>query len=181
MLQFECMAIGGLTAYYIYHRKKAIENSIVFSRFIQVILILFLTGKFVLSKFLVDNFFIFDYIYNSGIFSHLLLSCSFAWLIVNISLNSKSIINLENRVLNFLGEISYGIYMYHMLIVFGIILVFKKHLAAMSGVTSSILFYFVLTIGVILISFISKKIFEDYFLKFKDKFRISQHTTKDMK
>ncbi|RSC92940.1 acyltransferase family protein [Tenacibaculum singaporense] len=181
ILKFESMAIGGLAAYLIYHRKKKVENSILFSRAIQVILILFLVGKLFVSKFLVDNLFIFDYIYNSDIFSHLTLSCSFAWLVVNVSLNSNSLINLDSRVLNFLGEISYGIYMYHMLIIFGIILFFKNHLATMSRVTSSILFYFVLTIGVILVSFISKKIFEDYFLRLKDRFRISQHTTKDMK
>jgi len=180
MLQFESMAIGGLTAYTIYHRKKMIEDNILFSRLIQVIFILFLLGKFFASKFLIKNLFIFDYLYNSGIFSHLILSCSFAWLIVNISLNRRSLINLDNRVFNFLGEISYGIYMYHMLIIFGIVLFLKSSLTKMSGVASSILFYFILTTGVILISFLSKRIFEDYFLGLKKKFRISQHTTKDM-
>ena len=147
---------------------------------IQVIFILFLLGKFFASKFLIKNLFIFDYLYNSGIFSHLILSCSFAWLIVNISLNRRYLINLDNRVFNFLGEISYGIYMYHMLIIFGIVLFLKSSLTKMSGVASSILFYFILTTGVILISFLSKRIFEDYFLGLKKKFRISQHTTKDM-
>ena len=109
----------------------------------------------------------------------MILSCSFAWLIINISLNRKSIISLDNRVFNFLGEISYGIYMYHMLIIFGIIVLLKDYIATMSGLSSTAFFYLLLTTGVILVSTISKRIFEDYFLRLKKNFRIIQHTTKD--
>ena len=72
---------------------------------------------------------------SGGIISHIILSLSFAWLIVNVSLNRKSLFSLDNRIFNFLGEISYGIYMYHMLIIFVVILFLKNHLAKMSGVT----------------------------------------------
>ena len=141
----------------------------------------FLIGKFFMSKSLIKSLFFFDVLYSSGIFSHMILSCSFAWLIVNISLNRQSIISLENKVFNFLGEISYGIYMYHMLIIFGIILLLKDQLTNISGVTSTALFYFLLTTGVILVSFISKRTFEDYFLGLKENFRKNQHTTRNMK
>jgi peptidoglycan/LPS O-acetylase OafA/YrhL len=181
MLKFESMAVGGLTAYIIYHRKKKIEDTILFSKLIQIVLFLFLIGKFFMSKSLIKSLFFFDVLYSSGIFSHMILSCSFAWLIVNISLNRKSIISLENKVFNFLGEISYGIYMYHMLIIFGIILLLKDQLTNISGVTSTALFYFLLTTGVILVSFISKRTFEDYFLGLKENFRKNQHTTRNMK
>ncbi len=173
ILQFESMAIGGLTAYIIYHRKKEIEKNILFSKFIQVIIIIFIMGKLFASKFLVENLIIFDFLYNSGIFSHLILNFSFAWLIVNISLNKKSLIKLDNKVLNFLGEISYGIYMYHMLIIFGIILLLKNQLVIMSALTSSILYYFLITFGVILVSYFSKILFENYFLGLKEKFSVS--------
>lgn len=183
MLEFESMAIGGLTAYVVYNRKKEIENSILFSRLVQVVIVLFIIGKFTASKFLGDNFIIFDYLYNSGVPSRILLSCFFAWLIVNISINRKTLINLDNKVLNFLGDISYGIYMYHMLIIFGVILVLKNYLDKISGISASVLFYFIITIGVILVSYISKKRFENYFLKLKNKFRMIPHTTttKDIK
>ena len=109
----------------------------------------------------------------------MILSCSFAWLIINISVNRKSIISFDNKVFNFLGEISYGIYMYHMIIIFGIIVLLKDYIATMSGLTSTAFFYLLLTTGVILVSTISKRIFEDYFLGLKENFRIIQHTTKD--
>lgn len=175
MLQFESMAIGGLTAYILYHRKKPIEESILFSPFVQATIILLLIGKFGFSRYLTSNFQVFDIIYNSGIPSHLLLSSLFAWLIVNISLNGKALFRLDNKILNFLGDISYGIYMYHMLIIFGIILILKNQLGAISSVTASILFYSIVTIGVVIVSYISKRVFEDYFLGLKKKFRASHH------
>lgn len=179
MLQFESMAIGGLAAYIIHHRKKGIESSFIFSRPIQVLLLSYILLKFVGVQFIIEKSIFFDYIYNTQIISQILLTCSFAWLIINISINKKSLIKFDNNVLNFLGKISYGIYMYHMLIIFGIILILKDQLASISDVNASLLFYFILTIGVIFVSFISKRVFEDYFLSLKGKYRISQHTTKN--
>lgn len=69
--------------------------------------------------------------------------------------------------------------MYHMIIIFGIIVLLKDYIATMSGLTSTAFFYLLLTTGVILVSTISKRIFEDYFLGLKENFRIIQHTTKD--
>ena len=177
MLQFESMAIGGLAAYIIYHRKKKIESSILFSKLVQTILILFILARVFAKKFLLENSIFFDYLYNSGVLSQTLLTCSFTWLIVNISLNNRSLIKLDNRIFNILGDISYGVYMYHMLIIFGIILILKNKLMGMSSVTATILFYFIATVLILLVSFASKRIFEDYFLRLKDKFRVSQHTT----
>lgn len=177
MLEFESMAIGGLTAYIIYHRNKKIESDFLFSKPIQIILITFIVAKIFAGKYLIENSAFFDYLYNSGDFSKVLLTCSFAWLIVNISLNDKSLVNLDNKILTFLGNISYGVYMYHMLIIFGIVLILKNPLAKMSDVTATVLFYSITTMGVILVSFVSKRVFEDYFLGLKKKFRVSRHTT----
>lgn len=170
MLQFESMAVGGLGAYLIFNRKKKIESSILFSKPVQLVVILFIGARLFCDKFLTENSSFFLSVYHSGFWSNLLLSGSFAWLIIHISLNEKSLIGLNNRVLNFLGEISYGIYMYHMLVIFGIILILKNKLALMSDSSATILFYFLVTIGTILVSFVSKKLFEDYFLRLKAKF-----------
>lgn len=173
MLQFESMAIGGLTAYILYHRKNRIEDSILFSKITQTFILLFIFGKIFAVRFLTEHFTILDILYNSGEFSQILITCCFAWLIINISMNKKSLINLNYKTLDFLGEISYGIYMYHMLLIFGIILILKKYLLAMSNFTATLIFYTILTTGVVIVAFISKKVFENYFLSFKSKFRMS--------
>jgi peptidoglycan/LPS O-acetylase OafA/YrhL len=174
MLQFESMAIGGLSAYFIFNRKSKIEFSFLFSRIAQIIIILLIIGKFMASKFLINKHVIFDFLYNSSTFSHILLCCSFAWLIINISLNRKSLINMDYKWLNYLGDISYGIYMYHMLIIFGMVLFLKEYFSKMSATTSTILFYTILTSLVIFVSFLSKRLFEDYFLNLKKKYRLKQ-------
>lgn len=170
-LQFESMAIGGLTAYIIFHRKKEIESCFLFSKPIQVVLFFYILLRLLCVRYLSAKSAFFDYLYNTSIVSELLLTFAFAWLIVNVSINRKSLLKLDNKVLNFLGNISYGIYMYHMLVVFGIVLILKNRLSTMTDTSSSILFYIILTTVVILLAFASKKLFEDYFLRLKAKFR----------
>ena len=86
---------------------------------------------------------------------------------------------MDNKVLDFLGDISYGIYMYHMIIIFGIILILKNSLAEMSNAGATILFYLIATTGVISVSFISKRLFENYFLKLKKEYRANKHASTD--
>jgi len=170
MLQFEAMAVGGLSAYIIFHRKKDISQILFFSKPMQIILFLFIFLRLFFHSFLVNHSQIFYFLYDTPIFSELLLILSFAWLIVNVSLNSRSLLKLKNKHLNFLGEISYGIYMYHMLTVFAIVFILKNTLNNMNNTLSSIIFYVILTTGVILISSLSKKYFENRFLRLKEKY-----------
>jgi len=60
--------------------------------------------------------------------------------------------------------------MYHMIVLFGIILILSKLLANLGLIGGTLLFYFILTTGVILVSGISKKYFEDPFLRIKKRF-----------
>ncbi len=179
MLKFEAMAIGGLAAYIIYNRQKEIEPSFLYSKAFQIIMISFILLRIFGFKFLKENSILFDYLFATPIASSLLLMSIFAWFIVNISVNKKSIIKLNNRIFEFLGGISYGIYMYHMLIIFGMVLLFKAQLAKMNDLASTVVFYFILTASVILVSYISKKIFEDRFLRLKTKFRLNLQTAKE--
>tara|TARA_B100001142_G_scaffold301946_1_gene328062 strand:- start:28268 stop:29407 length:1140 start_codon:yes stop_codon:yes gene_type:complete len=171
MLRFEAMAIGGLAAYLVFNNKNLL-SSFLFSRFIQSLLITFILLRLFAFQFLVDNNIIFNVLFNTPVLSNLLLTTVFGWLIINISINPKCIISLDAKLLNFLGSISYGIYMYHMLIIFGIIVLFKGYLSDLNHFYSTIFLYLALTIIVILVSFLSKKFFEDYFLRFKNRYRI---------
>ena len=144
--------------------------NIIFSMPAQLFMFVFILSRLFAFKYLVANSVIFKFIFTSFVFSDIIMILAFAWLIVNISVNSKSILNLDNKVLNFLGEISYGIYMYHMIVIFAIILILKNTLNQYSDLMSSTMFYVILIPAVILISYLSKRLFEDQFLKLKSKF-----------
>ena len=170
-LQFEAMAIGGYGANYIYHLNKDVSNFKVFSKPFQLILFCFLIARFTLFRFLIEQSEIFKYIFTTPIFSNLLMSVIFLWLIINISLNNKRLINLNYGIFNFLGEISYGVYMYHMFVIFFIVLIFGDLFNGFGIVISTLLFYLTLTLSVIFVAWLSKKFFENRFLKLKSHFQ----------
>ena len=94
-------------------------------------------------------------------------SVLFGIIILNFASNDKIKISLENRLFNYLGNISYGLYMYHPI---GIVLAIAISISI--GLTTNWLIYplsFTLTI---IIAGLSYKYFESFFLKFKDKFSI---------
>jgi peptidoglycan/LPS O-acetylase OafA/YrhL len=172
MLRFEAMAIGGLGAYLIYNYSSILTHFL-FSRLSQFLLIIFVLLRIFAFKLLVAQSMVFNFLFTTPVISQLVIMIIFAWLIINISLNPKSIVRLDNKILNFLGNISYGIYMYHMLVIFGIVVFFKQYLLITNSFPSSIIFYLLLTTLVIIVSYLSKRFFEDYFLSFKKRFRIS--------
>lgn len=171
MLRFEAMAIGGLAAYLVFNYKD-LFSIFLFSRLSQYVLMTFILLRLFAFRFLSENSVFFDYLFNTPIISSLFLTAVFGWLIINVSVNTHSVIRLDSKGLNFLGNISYGIYMYHMIIIFGFILFFKDFLLTLNNFYSSIFLYLGVTIIVILVSYLSKRFFEDYFLIFKNKFRI---------
>ena len=89
-----------------------------------------------------------------------------------MSLNKHSLIKFNSRVFNFLGDISYGIYMYHMLVIFTIMLVLKDYLIRINEITATVIFYFLVFSGTIFVSYVSKQYFENYFIKLKSKYRL---------
>ena len=170
MLQFEAMGIGGLGAYIIFNRQKAISESVLFSKAVQIVLFIFIISYVLLWKELSAMSPIFKILWATPIVSALIMMVAFCWLIINISLNENSLLKLKGKKLTFLGEISYGIYMYHMLVVFGVVVVFSKLLNHFNPVISTAVFYVVITAGTILVSYLSKRFFEEPFLRLKHRF-----------
>jgi peptidoglycan/LPS O-acetylase OafA/YrhL len=93
----------------------------------------------------------------------------FLYLIIGVSIVEGSIITLKSKLLFSLGEVSYGIYMYHMFVIFTLALFFKKHLTTLNPFVASTIFYLSSILIILLISFISKNVFENYFLSIKGK------------
>lgn len=165
--QFEAMAIGGLGAYFIYTKGNLITRLKIFTIPSQLLII------FTLLTFLVFHsnfdFMLWNVIFKTPILSSIILDILFLYLIICVSVIDHSIINIESKTLSYLGEISYGIYMYHVLIIFTTLQLLKNQLLQLSSPWSHIAFYAIVSALTILTAALSKRIFEDYFLKMKTK------------
>jgi len=105
--RFDCMAIGGMGAMW-FHRHSTIFWRICTSIPAQIIA----WGGLVALAF--NRFHILPIIDNE------IVSVLTVVLIVNVSSNPRTLVNLEWSLPNYLGKISYGIYVIHPLIIFGI-------------------------------------------------------------
>lgn len=158
MSKFECMIIGAFGAYWIKSQStqilSVIYNPLVF-------------GLSLISLPLINYFS--PKILNDAI--HLPYSLLFVVIILNVSTNKKGMLLLENKLFNFLGKISYGLYMYHMMIVVFVIQMIAK-IHGKIGVKENILIYFCSISLSILVAWLSYQYFEKPFLKLKSKFTI---------
>jgi len=148
----DCMAIGGIYAILLFQKNiflKLIQNNTIF--YLTIILVTFLMIKGIHIPYIHYEFY----------------SVLFGIIILNFASNDRIKISLENRLLNYLGNISYGLYMYHPV---GIVLALA--ISASIGFTTNWLIYPLSFILTIILAGLSYKYFESFFLKFKDKFSI---------
>ncbi|MBX3166754.1 MAG: acyltransferase [Candidatus Eremiobacteraeota bacterium] len=104
LTSIDSMAVGGMLAWLVHHRHPFLRY--LYSRAIQIFCWLF---------FLICVFYKplqFTSLYDSEL--HALI---YAGIIANVSTNPRTIISLENSVFNFVGRVSYGLYVYHMLVI----------------------------------------------------------------
>lgn len=116
-LQFHYMAVGALFAWGLYHYKEKMMHSIFFkNRWMQYLCFgSILAYYFLYQKHpLAENLFI------------LPMAALYGWLIVCIAANSNNYIKIYPKLTEWLGNLSYGIYMYHMIFVYLASFVFLK-------------------------------------------------------
>ena len=171
MLQFEAMAFGGLGAVWLRAHGDRPFPRLLFSRTSQGVLLALLmsdlTARVMLSEHVPGYGFAFG---NSWLAPWVRLAL-FLWLILNVSANPETILRLGSPVLNRLGEISYGIYMYQMLVATGVALVLRSWLTRFDAWSGTVIFYGLSTGGTIAVAELSKRWFEDPFLRYKERFR----------
>ncbi|NVO19554.1 MAG: acyltransferase [Bacteroidetes bacterium] len=164
LLQIEQMCFGAIGAYVLFYKKEKILNAIyhpLSQIFMAVGIVVILTVKF---KFI-----------GQTLFDALL----FTILILNVSTNKKFILKLENKVYSYLGNISYGIYMFHTVCITIVLTILQK-----IGLDTSnfVLFNILLYVGSVLLTIavagFSYKYFESFFLKQKERFMIVMSSTR---
>ena len=83
---------------------------------------------------------------------------------------TNRLINLEGHGFDFVGRISYGVYIYHPLLIFLLAKVLGP--LAIPALPKYLLVYAVVTGSTLLISYLSFTYFESYFLKLKARFTV---------
>jgi len=90
--------------------------------------------------------------------------------IINITSNKRTLFNLNNKYLNYLGKISYGIYMYHFAVI-AIVLSCSRALdVQLPAFTFNVLIYGTVIGLTVLISGLSYRFFEYRFIRLKSRF-----------
>lgn len=158
MLKIESMAIGGIGAWMVFKKKffqKILNNYILIGAIAAVFIMIYFTP---------------DRLQDA---SFLLYSVLFLIIILNVSLNTNSFIQIENKAFVFLGNISYGLYMYH-LIVIAAFIGFLRHIgfAVDNSIVSQLVVYTGVVSLTVLVSWLSYRYFEMWFLKIKHKFTV---------
>lgn len=145
------MAIGGLFAV-IYFNQYAGVTRFLQHRWLQIMVWLTVIFLIYAGKSL-------------GFFHHQIYAVLFGVLIFNLATNSNSVVQFKFKFLDYLGKISYGIYMYHSIV----IVLSIKFLQALS-VTNNFLIYGMSFIFTILLSALSYEFFEKRFIDLKLKY-----------
>ncbi len=155
--RFHCMMIGGLGAL-LYKNNNKLFLQIVDNKFSQficwIIMLLIAINRFHAFSVIDDE----------------IISVVALFLIVGQIQVKNRLINLELGIFNFLGKISYGIYVTHLLLIF----LFSKLLMGLDTELHYKYFivYFSILSATIIVSYISYTYFESWFLKLKEKFAV---------
>ncbi|MBP6511637.1 MAG: acyltransferase [Bacteroidia bacterium] len=163
LFKIEQMAIGALGAWCLFTNKKKVLN--------------FLYHPFLVWGSVVAcvGFFFVEYSFAGDT---LLEAFVFLVIIINVSTNPACMLKFASPKFNTLGNISYGIYMYHTLV----IAVLLSSLQRMGLDQNPILFNSILYIGSIFgtfgLAYLSYNYFESWFLNLKEKFMVVKSSNK---
>lgn len=158
-LKFHYMAVGGLFAYIACFHYEKYKASFWAGKGFQLFIWLF-----ALIYYTFDVPF-----YGTQV---LFLPLMYAFLIMNVAILERPLWNLELKSFTYLGEISYGIYMFHKFPDYFLRFVYEKlAISHKIGNMPSIFSYAILEIGIsIVLAHFSYQYFEKYFLTWKKDF-----------
>ncbi|MEN9639791.1 MAG: hypothetical protein RLZZ262_1660 [Bacteroidota bacterium] len=159
MTKMESMAIGAIGAYLV-HSKQTLWLNFLYHPWIQR-----------LSWFAVLPLIYFMPLPLMSVY-HLIESFFFLVIIINVASNSESLVQMRWSWLDFLGRISYGIYMYHMIIITLVIYLVKGHIIGFERLTTTqnVIVYTLSSGLTIFVAYLSYRFFEMPWMKLKERF-----------
>lgn len=158
MSKIECMSLGGLGAYALHSGWSKVLAAVLTPQAQWLSLLAIPVLLYFTPAFLQDGV-------------HLLFGAAFLVIIINAAGNPQSLIKPENKVFRMLGNISYGIYMYHLMCVVWVLHLLRSIGFAGKdlGLQGNVLAY-TFSVGLsIVVAYLSYRYFESPFVKMKKK------------
>jgi peptidoglycan/LPS O-acetylase OafA/YrhL len=158
-LKFHFMAAGALAAWSLHrHPEKFIRLPVFRSRALQVVLLLLLLELYLTGR-----------IPWGWLGEEIVQLVLYVWLIVTVSANPRNVIRAEVPAFEYLGVISYGIYMLHMIAVYLTSAVFQRSSWWHDRFWLYCFAYYGMALGLtVLMAHLSYRWFEQPFLRLKD-------------
>lgn len=159
-LKFHFMAAGGICAWMLYNRPVQLLDLPLFRYRLVQWLLLVLLLEFLLV----------------GTPRHWMIEESlqivlYSWLIVEVAANPRRLVRIKARATEWLGEISYGVYMYHMIAVYATTWYFKAANWWKGSLVLYIASYYAMAVGLtVLLAYVSHRWFERPILRLKPRF-----------
>ena len=152
VFNIDCMAVGGLAAIVVHQYPGLLKK---------------LQQKWLLWGVVILSVVMIAFDVRAGLFTYLMYSFPFAMIIMLFSTMEFKRSVLETKAMGYLGKISYGLYMYHPLMIFVTIKLMAEGLSGVPLIVVSYLLALALTIGVAGASY---RFMEKPFLRLKGRF-----------
>lgn len=157
LLKVEQMAIGAIGAWILFHNRKKLLNML----YHRITLLISAAAVILLFTIPLHHWLI-NYVE----------AVVFLLIIINLSTNPEIKFSLENKALTKLGNISYGIYMYHTLCIVTCLYILTYFSVDQHYVLFNLLLYTGSVVLTITVAFFSYEYFEKFFLNLKERFMV---------
>ena len=162
---FDAMAIGGIGAYWVYTNDSKLK--IIYNFYLQLVAWLF----FAISC-------LYKPIHFASVLDSEIHACVYLIIIINVSTNPNTILTLENKFFNYIGKISYGIYVYHETVIYITYLIIGDFMANLENkLLTYYLVHCIIIIFTVAFASLSYWTMETKILSFKEKYQRIKSST----
>jgi len=162
--RIDYLLIGSIGAVLLYNYKNGATPGIwlikfLLTKYVQVIAWLLFAGH-VFTPYLLHGLFA----------NNLVFILAVTIIVLNLCMPQTSIVRLDNRLMRYIGKVSYGIYLLHNIALVSVLYMMHKYFANLDLLTTNLIIYGLTIPLAILLAGISYRYFESYFLRLKTKY-----------